>query len=509
MKGIYYDRHNDIENDKEDWHEPSKGETIVVDGKKFSQFFPEVEIQEGTERNDDEDEDNQDQNVKDVKIIFGQDGKFSGAYTNEYQTHNVDEFQWSWSGQGVNEHWFDDEAICLKPTDDYRSGTGLTADSGRIVAYKSHVEVDSFRGDCKDETRTLPKPGKIWAEFVNSSGGYRANWTGFAIGTLKGDGRYTASGDWVSDEAQIIGDKLDDIIQIMLSGKIDKKETVCRHNKSVRTHIVTDDPNKIPLYLCKSCRMRGVRWEEFIMRNRADTCPYFRRACKSVVEKSDAFPDWFSWNGDNLLSSTLRMKDGECLAYEVVYVRRKEGFIRRSILLFNDRTREAWMYRYNGFVPRTINEFRTKYAEEGRQILGYMGTGPKDGYHENPDDRFLSEAKIAAAVTQGLEQPLWKNGSSSLISIDLNRNDLHDFAIQKGEINGYQIAQLDHEGKECELEAKQIPAPFYADAGASYHLIYGGRYCSQHTVLRHHGEELYRSDRSNYKWFLLRIAKQQ
>jgi hypothetical protein len=481
---------------------PVEGESIVLNRSAFSRFFPEVQIQGEVERNDDEDDYNgQNQSVK---ITFGREGQFTAIQTNEYQTFNIDQFGWGWSGNGANEHWFDDEAICLKSVSDYRSNTGLTADSTRIVAYKRHVEVDSFRGDCKDETRTLPKPGKIWAEFVNHPGNYRANWTGFGIGTLDGGGRYTASGDWVSDATPVIGDALDNLIETMLSGQVGQ-ETVCRHNRNVRAHIVTEDPNKVSLYLCKSCRMRGVRWEEFMTRNRADTCPYFRRACKSVVEKSDAFPEWFKWNGDNLLQSNLRMTDGENIAFEVVYVRRKEGFIRRSVILLNNRTREVWMFRYNGFIPRTFAEFKTKYAE-GRQLSGYMGTGPTDGYSENPNDRFLSEAKIAAAVAQGLEQPLWRNGTSSLISIDLSRNDLHDFAIQKGEVKGFQIAQLDHEGKECELETKPNPAPFYTDAGASYHLIYGD--WSQHTVLRHGGEELYRSDRSNYKWFMLRVAKQ-
>lgn len=490
MKGVYYNRHsNDSDGNKDDWRQPVEGESIVVGYQEFSRLFPEVEILGEKEDGC---------NVK-ITFTFTKE-TFTASHTSESWTgRKINEFNWHWGGNGAREHWFDEEAMCLKVTDEYRSNTGLTATSGRIVAYKRHVEVNSFRGDYKDEKKTLPEPEKVLAEFVNCPTEYRANWTGFAVGALN------AAPEEDPKIVPIVGDKLDDIIGAMLSRDTVEKVTVCRHNKNVQAHITTD-PNKVSLYLCKSCRMRGVRWEEFMTRNRADTCPYFRRACKSVVEKSDSFPEWFSWNGDNLLSSTLRLKDGEYNAYEVVYVRRKEGFIRRSVLLLNDRTREVWMFRYNGFIPRTMAEFKTKYAE-GRQLSGYMGTGPTDRYNsENPNDRFLSEAKIAEAVARGLSNPVWRNGTSSLISIDLGRNDLHGFAIQKGEINGYQIAQLDHEGKECELETKPNPAPFYTDAGASYHLIYGD--WSQHTVLRHHGEELYRSDRSNYKWFLLRTAKQ-
>ena len=266
MKGLYYNRHDESDV-KESWHQPAKGESIVLNSS-FFKFFPKVEIQDGNN----------------VEIIFDREGSFDITSTNKGQTHNIDQFSWGWSGYGANEHWFDDQAICLGNKEDYRSGSGLTAASTRTVAYKRHVEVESFRGDCKDETRMTPKPGKVWAEFVNGPGNYRANWTGFGIGTLD------------SSATPIIGDALDDIIKTMLSGQVGDP-TVCRHNGKVQAHIVTTDPSKVSLFLCKSCRMSGVQWKDFIGRNRADTCPYFRRACKSVVEKSDPFPEWFSWAG--------------------------------------------------------------------------------------------------------------------------------------------------------------------------------------------------------------------
>jgi hypothetical protein len=64
------------------------------------------------------------------------------------------------------------------------------------------------------------------------------------------------------------------------------------------------------------------------------------------------------------------MQDGENAVYEVVYVTQRDGFIRRAILLLNNRVNGAWTFRYNGFVPRTIAEFKAKYAD-GRAVDGY------------------------------------------------------------------------------------------------------------------------------------------
>ncbi len=511
MKGVYYNRHAsyDSNENKDDWHQPVEGESIILNRQAFSRFFPEVQIQgEIVWRC----EDHSDERCEgcngcghNVKLTFDRDG-FVVNHIGDNQTHMIDEFSWGWSGSGATEHWFDDGAICLKSTNEYRSGSGLTADSGRVVAYNRKVEVDSFRGDCKDETRTLPQAGKIWAEFVNHPASYRANWTGFSMGSLDGGGRYTSSGGWVSDATPIIGDALDNLIEVMLSGNLGQP-TVCRHNRNVQAHIVASDPGKISLYLCKSCRMRGVRWEEFITRNRQDTCPYFRRACKSVVERSDSFPDWFAWGGDNLLSATSRMQDGEHLAYEVVYVRRKEGFVRRAVLLLNNRTREAWMHRYNGFVPRTMVEFQTKYAE-GRQINGYMGTGPTDGYRENPNDRFLSEARIAAAVAQGLEIPLWKSddGSTTLIRFSIDTEGLPK--LQKGEVGGLDVVPLTSDGNEDKnASITEKPQPFYTDQnGNEYYLLQVGNPWVGGLAIRKGSQELKRVDSTTGYWYLMRVG---
>ncbi|MFA6376120.1 MAG: hypothetical protein WCX69_01825 [Candidatus Paceibacterota bacterium] len=498
MNGINYDRHDSF-GDKESWHKPADGETIVLSKDTFLKFFPEVEIQ-GEVKLECEDASEEkcngcDRCGKRVKLIC-RDGKFTAAHSNDYPTHQLGEFKWEWDGHGATEHWFDDEAISLKSTDDYRSTSGLTAHSVRVVAYKRHVEVASFRYGITD-ARIFPKPGRIWAEFKNCPTEYRANWTGFAIGYgIKGEHEYDPN------PAPIVG-MLDEVIEAILTNQIGQA-IVCKHNPSVQVHIIASDPSKTSFLLCKGCRMQGVRWSEFSGRNRQDTCPYFRRACKSVVERSDAFPKWFTWEGDNFLSSALRMKDGEHLAYEVAYIRRKDGFVRRAVLLCNERTREVWMYRYAGFVPRTAMEFFGKYAE-GRQISGYLGTGPRERC-DDPAQRFLSEAQVIAAVAKGLEQPLWQDEGAALLDFDPegHPNEIADYAIHTGEIGGIRIAQIDRDsGKERETETSKNPMPFYMDGTGNYYLIYSDCW---NAVLRRSGEELYRSEQ-RYNWYLLRIVK--
>ncbi|MEK9135174.1 MAG: hypothetical protein AAB451_02645 [Patescibacteria group bacterium] len=343
-------------------------------------------------------------------------------------------------------------------------------------------------------------PGKIWGEFRNHPQEYRANWTGFAIGSV-GEGILATA---------VVADKLDEIVEKMLVDQFGEP-TVCRHNGNVRAHILAQ-AEKIPLFLCKACRIQGVRWLEFVQRNQKDTCPYFRRACKTVTEKSDPLPEWYKWSGDNLLASYRRMKDGENEAYEVVYVRRKEGFIRRAVLLLNCRTREAVMYRYNGFIPGTFAEFSAKYTD-GRQLQGYLGT-PGEGRDE---DAFLTEEGIKKEVAKGLEKPLWQEGKYTLLPFDVDRHECPEIgqSIQKGVVGEIKITSQykdDGEWKEKEGEVINNPSPFYADEGASYFLVCTGGWWNSRLVLRNTaGEESYHSDDggNGRECFLLRVAKQE
>ncbi|MBU2214220.1 hypothetical protein KJ996_06335, partial [Patescibacteria group bacterium] len=359
MKGIYYCRQDGT--DRDDWHQPVAGETIILPRKGFTAHFPNVEIQGGIEWRCEEWAasercDGCMDSCGNVQLKFDGEGEFAVSYVNDKPNRFIREFRWGWSGHGTNEWWFDSGAISLKaPREDYRSGSGLTASSSRIVAYNRNVGVDCFREDCGDEV-SFPEGGGITAGFVNADGGYRANWTGFAV------------------SQNFITDQLDELIKIELGEREPVEPTVCRHNRQVQVGILTNDSKKVSYFLCLACRQKGVRWEEFTRRNQRDICPYFRRACKGVTEKLDQFPDWFRWDGDNLLSAHRRMQDDGWEAYEVTYVRRKEGFVRRAVLLFNLRTRETWMYRYAGFIPNTIQVFRDKFSE-GRRILGYGGTG--------------------------------------------------------------------------------------------------------------------------------------
>jgi len=482
MKGIYCSRHID-EGQRDEWN--LLGEAIVPRGVLLK-LLPETKVEgevkwscnsapEGCSDNC-----TSCMNIK----IFSSNGEIKYSYTDDGISHQIGRFRWGWSGTGVNEHWFDSEAICLEKTSDYISGSGLTADSTRVVVFKRHTEVQSFRGDCKDETEKIFRLGIVWAEFKNYPQDYRANWTGFAMGVVGGDGRYASSGGWTSNLTPVVGDNLDSIVEMLLTEEVGEP-TICKHNGNVRAHIVVSDPARLPLYLCKSCRMRGVRWEEFAGRNRRDTCPYFRRACKSVTDKSDSLPDWFQWSGNNLLSTYRRMTDGEHEAFEVAYLRRKEGFVRRSVLLLNNRTREAWMHRYNGFIPRTIAEFREKYAE-GRRILGYMGTG----YDSSFEGNFLTKEAIANAIANvdGKKITLIVGEEvRNLIPISMYHKDLSMFGVNKGEIYGFNLVPLSYDGIEIEVgESSLKTLPFYTDEnGKEYYLISVGSLLS----IRRDGQE--------------------
>lgn len=504
MKGIYYNRHS-AGTDRDDWQELAS--ELILPLSNFEKFFPSIKIQGKIKWRCDGGPDNCgecDSCGGAVKVIASKNGNLVAVHTDESLTHqHIGDFHWDWSGHGAKEWWFDDQTMCLVKTSDYRSETGLTADSSRIIAYNRKVEVSSFRGDCADETKTTPRPGKIWAEFINAPADYRANWTGFAIGAIGGDGRYTSSGGWISDSTPIIGDKLDDMIEILLFGEEPENPTICRHNRAVQAHIISD-PTRLSLYLCKSCRMRGVRWEEFLTRNQRDMCPYFRRACKSVIGKSDSFPDWFAWSGDNLLSAQRRSiaDSDEHEAFEATYVRRKEGFVRRAILLFNLRTREVRMYRYNGYIPPTLADFKEKYSE-GRQILGYLGTERKEHVSsEDPDNGFLTEEAVKKVVQEGLDDPLWSDDGSILIRFQNDRAGLEIFAVERGEVNGLQIVPLKQDESEDDEVAVSTPTPFYAENGTRFYLLRVANWQGKLSI-RQNSQELKRVDRETGDWYLL------
>ena len=275
-------------------------------------------------------------------------------------THQLAQFSWGWAGNGATEWWFDAEAVCLDGSDkDYVSGSGLTASATRIVAFRRSVKVTSFRGDIHSSDFVRPGAGEIAAEFVNGPGGYRACWTGTAVAFWSGPG------------GAMVGDDLDRMIELMLgSGGQMPTIVTCRHQPAVEAAVVVQDEARLPYFLCKACRLQGVRWEEFTRRNREDVCPYFRRAAKAVCEKSDPLPAWMEWKGDNLLATYRRAVGPEGKeAFEVVYLRKNDGFVRRAVLVTDSLNERAWMSRYNGFISPKWAEFEVKYpAEAGRVI---------------------------------------------------------------------------------------------------------------------------------------------
>lgn len=257
--------------------------------------------------------------------------------TGDQVTHQIGEFAWSWSGHGVTEHWFDDSATKLKVVDSYESQSGLTADDTHIVAYKRHVRVKSFYKGEKPEIDSY-----ISAEFVSYPTNYRANWTGFAI-----------SQNYVGELNMVIRAELGEYGKIPLS--------TCRHNPTVQVKIVSL-PEKKSYHLCKYCRMKGIRWEEFSKKNQKDICPYFRRACQCFTEKSDKFPDWFYWRDNNLLLRRRHLSEDGEEVYEVVFLRERDGFVRRKILLF--RSYVVFIFPYLGYIPNSMEKFLEKYKME-------------------------------------------------------------------------------------------------------------------------------------------------
>jgi len=415
MKGIFYDRENrwDEEN-RDEWVAPDPDLGIVVAEEKFRQFFPDYALSE----HESEPEEvqyyyNEDTKYWAVRIEFQPGakpsaGKFFAVRTRfAYPTHKLGEFQWYWDGTGVDEWWFDDEAVCLRVVGNYRSGTGLTARSTRVVVYQKAVHVKSYREYVGDEKPKL-EPGVIWAQFINRNYGvderrhdpnpdYRGDWTGFAVGMIKvqesvPDSWYPGELTNMAFQRPIIGDDLDKVIEAVLTAEVSGfQKTSCRHFHEHTVYIGTKEKSRVPLYLCLSCRVRGIDWTDFIGRNCKDLCPYFRRAVKAIIDKADPLPGWFNWQGNNLLSSRRWMEDGEFAVYVITYIRKASSqFIRRVVLLLNTRTREAWLYGYSGTIPSTKKEFDQKYTS-GRKIAGYMGASDVD----------LSEQEVAEAIGQG------------------------------------------------------------------------------------------------------------
>ncbi len=355
MNGIFYARFGQTGNDDpEVWHRPQEKEEIIVSRDDFQKFFPDVKIQGkiawrcDNAREKDACEGNCQTCGKFVKLVFNKDGSFTAIHTNEPWTHRLNQFSWNWSGSGTTEHWFDEKSVCLKTVSSYISESGRTADSNCIVAYNRHCIVESFR---KGEVPAIPKEGVIAAEFADWYAKYRSNWTGFAISQSS------------------IGD-LDKIIKIELGEMEPPRSITCKHNASVQMTVVSEK-EKIPFFLCKACRIKGISWAEFTFRNRRDLCPYMRRACKAFAEGSDKLPRWFYW-GDNLLSAQCRLETDNIFVFEVTFVRKAELFIRRAVLVLNDSARSAQIFPYKGFIPNKLGEFQKKYPpDEGRYFKDF------------------------------------------------------------------------------------------------------------------------------------------
>lgn len=405
-------------------------------------------------------------------------------------THSLGEFSWDWSGHGATEWWFDDQAISLGGEEgDYTSQSGLTASNRRLVAYKRKVQVASFR-DYGGDSRPKAEAGVIAAQFRNGCPEpYRGDFTGFAYGVLQEQDEYgTPSG-----ATPIIGDDLDLMIEACLTGRPPVEKTVCRHLGAMQAYIVCCDPASLPRFLCGACRMQGVRWEEFLFANKADTCPYFLRAVKTVTQVSTPLPEWYEWQGTSrLMGSYARMSDGEWIAYETVYLSQRDQFVRHGVLLLNSRTREGWTYVYAGFIPRTIAEFRAKYGESGRQVQGYAGT--RGGWQTRFGDRvpFLTEQAVA-------ETPVWvsDDGELALLPCALGHHDeLLRLAAQRTAVAGIEVVPLTRDGEE-DPDAERVvadPQAFYTDEeGNEFYLLCIGHLWVGGLAIRRDGAELFRT----------------
>lgn len=291
-----------------------------------------------------------------VKIQISDNGTWCPIYKFESENlpyRNVGRFNWAWSGNGTSEHWFDDSAVVLAKVSDYRSNSGLTANSARVVAYCQHVEVGSHFESQKNVIQ-----GESINRNLRTAHAYRGDWTGPAF-YFDGSGK-----------VRLATADLDELIAIKLQEKPWPSYTTCRHNRTVEVGVVgATTPKETSYLLCRGCRTQGVRWNEFTARNQQDLCPYFKRACKSVTEKTESFPEWFKWTKENLLSVTRRLNDGGRSAYEVTYLRGRDKFVRRMVVLLDNDNKIAWGMPYQGYILSTYQEFEKKYPVEKRRQL--------------------------------------------------------------------------------------------------------------------------------------------
>lgn len=480
MKGILYSRRNC--DGFKNTLVPSREDEIVVSVEEFRKYFPDTPVG-GVLPGDGK------FSRISIHLTQGTEGVLSWSAHVEHRsiTHTLGHFKWYWDGQRFCEHWFDDTAVLLNK-EEHSSGSGLTASFSGIVAYSCYptppVRVESFY---QKSSPPLPNLGVIRAGFINLNSSSkdehfphpRGDATGFAWGFVH-DGM--CGGDschygrrrppYCGHFTPIIGDQLDVIIEAVLNGKAPVDATVCRHLASMKAYIVVGDEKSLPRYLCLACRLQGVRWDEFAQRNRADVCPYFRRAAKAVIDKSDPLPQWFQWSGDNLLSSYRRFSDGDDEAYEVSYVRRRDQFVRRAVLLVNNRTKESWMYPYSGFIPKTHAEFLAKFSN-GKAITGVGGvTSHRD------DDGLWTEEDFRKQLALTEHFPIWRNADGSVELLRFNdprggERCLDVFSLTKGNIQGFSFTPWkDPAEMGYRVEFKKDPTPFYVNRnGDRYYLV--------------------------------------
>ena len=524
MNGIFYARHGQQEENREQWAVLADGQEIVVRAGEVWLHLPGVTIPDAEftfhccgccPRHCDAEHRQACRRCSDdapVRLALGASpGQVSAAYapyqyrTIGYWTHHLGSFDWGWDGSGATEWWFDEGALCVGGQGgDYTSQSGLTATRRRLVAYTRKVQVASFR-DYGGDARPKPAEGVIAAKFANRyDTGYRANWTGQAYGLVQGRDEY---GNITPGHVPIIGDDLDVMIQAVLDARPPVDKTVCRHLGAMQAYIVCRDPKDLPRFLCTACRMQGVRWEEFLFANKADTCPYFLRAVRTVTQRSDPLPDWYDWRGPHLMGQYSRLQDEDWSAYETVYLTPRDQFVRHGVLLLNAHTREAWTYAYAGFIPRTMAEFRQKYADAlARQVQGYGGTG----WNQSSRD-YLTEEQVREEVAEGNAAALWESvdpeGRFVLIPWRIWRDDLQGFALQRGTIAGLEIVPLTRSGDDDPGPvAVADPQAFYVDhEGSKYYLLMVGQAWVGGLALRHSGEAWRTGGRDQGPFFLLRV----